>query len=112
MIAGMRFLVLLAALASPAAAEVIRSGEGSFVVEQRAEVAAPPARLWATLIEPARWWTPAHSFSGDAANLTIEPRAGGCFCERLPGGGSVEHARVIHAGPGFLLRRLCGVGLL
>src|SRR5690606_23227829 len=41
----------------------------------------------------------AHTFSGDAANMTIELRPGGCFCEALPDGGGVEHGRVLLAWP-------------
>jgi uncharacterized protein YndB with AHSA1/START domain len=52
----------------------------------------------------AGWWDPKHTWSGSAKNLKLEPRAGGCFCEKLPDGGSVQHARVIFAQPGKLLR--------
>src|SRR3546814_9802807 len=37
------------------------------------------------LSQPGRWWNGAHSYSGSAANLRLEPVAGGCFCEALPG---------------------------
>jgi hypothetical protein len=32
------------------------------------------------------------------------PRAGGCWCESLPDGGSVEHLHVIYVAPGKVLR--------
>lgn len=32
--------------------------------------------------------------------MTLDPRPGGCFRERLPGGGGVEHLRVVSAAPG------------
>ena len=51
-----------------------------------------------------RWWDPAHTWSGSARNLKLEPKAGGCFCEKLADGGSVQHGRVIFAQPGKLLR--------
>jgi hypothetical protein len=35
---------------------------------------------------------------------TLNARAGGCFCERLSSGGSVQHGRVLYADPGKLLR--------
>ena len=31
-------------------------------------------------------------------------RAGGCWCESLPDGGSVEHLRVVYVAPGKALR--------
>jgi hypothetical protein len=53
-----------------------------------------------------------HSYSGEAANLTLDARAGGCFCEKLSDGGSVEHMRVVFAQPGALLRLQGGLGPL
>ena len=61
-----------------------------FSIRHVVEVAAPPARVWDALIQPGRWWDPAHTWSGEARNLRIEPRPGGCFCEDLPDGG-VRH---------------------
>jgi uncharacterized protein YndB with AHSA1/START domain len=55
------------------------------------------------MTELPRWWSPAHTWSGDAANLRLEPRAGGCWCETWGEGNSVQHARVLSAMPGRLL---------
>jgi hypothetical protein len=41
---------------------------------------------------------------GNAANLSLEARAGGCWCETLPEGGSVEHMHVVYLVPGNTLR--------
>jgi hypothetical protein len=46
------------------------------------------------------WWNSMHTFSGGAHNLSIEDKAMGCFCEKLPGGGSVRHMVVVYADPG------------
>lgn len=59
-----------------------------------------------------RWWDPAHTYSGDAANLTLQASAGGCFCETLPGGGSVQHLEVAYVQPGAAIRLLGGLGPL
>jgi hypothetical protein len=64
------------------------------------------------MVKPARWWNSQHSWSGNAANLTLDPRAGGCFCEALPSGGSVEHMRMIYADRGKLLRMTGALGPL
>ncbi|MFS0737371.1 SRPBCC family protein [Sphingomonas sp. 1P06PA] len=96
----------------PVAAKVASVGEAGMVVENEAFVAAPPAAVWAVLIEPKRWWQAAHSWSGKAENFSLDLRAGGCFCESLPGGGSVEHLRVVYADPGKLLRLTGGLGPL
>lgn len=75
------------------------------------DIAAPPARVYSLLGEPARWWSPAHTWSGDAGNLKMEPRAGGCFCERWKGN-EVEHGRVINATQDALLRLQAPLGPL
>ncbi len=60
----------------------------------------------------AEWWDPAHTFSHDARNLSIDPKPGGCFCERLPDGGGVQHMTVVYASPGKLLRLTGAIGPL
>lgn len=49
------------------------------------------------------WWDASHTFSGDAHNLTIEEKPGGCFCEKLPNGGGVRHMEVVNVTPGKTL---------
>jgi len=106
-----RAFLLFALLAAPAGAEVVTSDAG-FVITNQATAAAPPAQVWAALIAPARYWNPAHSYSGQAGALTLEARAGGCFCEALPEGGSVEHMRVVMVMPNRTLRLSGGLGPL
>lgn len=93
-------LCLLAA--APARAAVVEASPAGFVLEVTARVAAPPSTVWSALGEIGRWWSPEHTWSGDARHLSISLDAGGCFCERWEGG-SVEHARVIHASREKLL---------
>lgn len=96
-------VVSLALLGAPALAEVKASDDTGFDVGGSETVAASPQAVWAALVKPARWWDSTHTWSGKAANLSLTPQAGGCFCERLAGGGSVEHLRVIRAEPGRML---------
>ena len=77
------FVVLclaLASLAAPARAEVVEATQGSFLVRSEAIVAATPDRAWRMLTRPQLWWNGAHTYSGDARRLRLEPRAGGCWC--------------------------------
>lgn len=99
------------AFAGPAAAEVTISNTG-FAATNTATVTASPAEVWAVLVEPARYWNGDHSWSGDAANFSMEPRAGGCFCETLPDDGSVEHMRVVMVQPNQMLRLAGALGPL
>ncbi|HVJ02553.1 MAG TPA: SRPBCC domain-containing protein [Sphingomonas sp.] len=101
----------LAAAASPAAAEVTASSEAGFTSRHSIVIAAPPARVWDALVHPGRWWDKAHSYSGDAANLSIDARPGGCWCEKIAGGG-VEHMRVVYVAANETLRMRGGLGPL
>lgn len=85
-------------------AAVTEVATNGFTITLEQEIAAPADKVYAALIEPSRWWSSDHTFSGSAANLTLEPRAGGCFCEKLPAGGSVQHLAILYVVPGKLLR--------
>jgi len=110
-----------ALLASPAHADVVAKSELGFVSRNVVEVAAKPDAVWAILVAPSRWWNSEHTYSGNSANLTLDPQAGGCFCEKLPApagapvwqrAGSVEHMRVINVEPGRALRMTGALGPL
>ena len=63
-----------------------------FAVPFLAAAAAAPA--FAEVVHPERWWSDAHTWSGSAANLSLDARAGGCWCERWATG-EAEHGVVI-----------------
>ena len=92
------------ALSGAAAAEVVDSQPGGFTIRETDSIAAPPSKVWATLIQPAAWWPPDHTYSHDARNLTLDPRAGGAWIEALPGGGGVRHMAVVYIDPPRALR--------
>ena len=89
-------LIALALLAAPASAKIVAADSHGFALHQSVEVAVPPARAWAALVRVQDWWSKDHTYSGKAERLSLDPRPGGCFCERLDGGGGggVEHMRV------------------
>ncbi len=94
----MRFVVAAFAFLSVftpllAQAEVASATPGSFVIRTEADVAAPVDRAFTAITHVERWWASSHTYSGSARNLRLEPRAGGCWCERWSGG-SVEHMQV------------------
>jgi uncharacterized protein YndB with AHSA1/START domain len=94
--------------AVPASAKVVDQSAIGFTVAHTAQVAATPEDVWKMLRMPQKWWSKAHSWSGDAANFWLDSQAGGCFCEKLPdtgkGLGSVQHARILFAKPNEILR--------
>ncbi len=96
--------VLATALVSTASAEVQETSEAGFRTRSVVLVSARPTLAWRALVRMGSWWDPAHTWSGSSRNLRLSPRAGGCFCEALAAGGSVEHARVVFAQPRQTLR--------
>jgi uncharacterized protein YndB with AHSA1/START domain len=88
-------IVVALALTTAAHAEVTDRSPAGFELRHEATIAAAPEQVYATLLTPARWWNGSHTYSGDAANLSIDVAAG-CFCERLPKG-IVRHMTVIYS---------------
>jgi uncharacterized protein YndB with AHSA1/START domain len=107
----MSIALLSMALPSTAHAEVTDVAPGGFTVKHTVTVAVPAAKAWAALIQPRGWWDKAHTWSGDAANLSLDATAGGCFCEKLAGGG-VRHLSVVYVERNKLLRLTGGLGPL
>ena len=93
-------LIGLSLLASPAAAEVVSAGPNGFHVRQSVQIVVPPDTAYAGFGRVGSWWNKDHTYSGDSANLTMALTPGGCFCERLPNGGGIEHMRVSYLDPG------------
>lgn len=113
--------VLAMTVGAPAAAEVAEKSADHFVTRDTATVKATPKAAWLALIEPGTWWDDDHTWSGSAANLTLVPQGGGCFCERLPEkdstadtglSGSAQHMTVVMAEPMKVLRMRGALGPL
>jgi hypothetical protein len=99
------FIAFLLLTASPLRAEVTESGEHGFTVSHSITTGAEPFVVYRTMTSHIdQWWSADHSWSGDAGNLYMEVEQGGCFCERLPESGRVEHLRIIYFSPGKELR--------
>ena len=108
------------AFAVTAEAKVQEASERGIVLRYVAHVPVGPEEAWSVLVKPALWWDSEHTYSGDSANLTLDVRPGGCFCEVLPaangakGGlrGGVEHMRAIYVDKGRALRLSGALGPL
>ena len=96
-------LTIAACLTEPACAAVSNSAANGFSVVEKLHIAAAPEKIYAELIMPSHWWSSQHTFSKSAGNLTLDAKAGGCWCETLPDGGSVQHLAVVFADPGKTL---------
>lgn len=84
-------------------ADVVRSGADHYVLRQVARSDLSPDAVWARLIDPSQWWADDHTFSGDAANVSLDLQAGGLWREDWDGG-SVAHGRVLLVTPNTKLR--------
>lgn len=100
------------AAAGPAHADVVDKSPAGFTLKTSVSVAAPAERTFRALVDIGAWWSSDHTYSGDAKNLSIAAQPGGCFCEKLPNGGGVEHGRVVQVQPGTLLRLDAALGPL
>jgi hypothetical protein len=91
--------------ASPLLAEVTHSDEHGFAVSHSIVTGAEAFVIYRTMTSHIdQWWSADHSWTGDAANLYMDVETGGCFCERLPDNGRVEHLRIIYFSAGKELR--------
>jgi uncharacterized protein YndB with AHSA1/START domain len=99
---GTLALVMLSGTPAQSAPQVMPTG---FLVKLEVSVNAPAAKVYDALVgQVGSWWSPEHTYSHDAKNLSIDARPGGCFCEKLPNGGGVEHLRVVYVAPREVLR--------
>lgn len=99
-------------LAGAARAEVKDSTPSGFTLENKRVVPVAPEAAFKALVEDVdQWWPKDHSWWGDKARFSIDPRAGGCFCER---GGKNEalHMLVTFVDPPNTLRMTGGLGPL
>jgi uncharacterized protein YndB with AHSA1/START domain len=92
---------IMAAGMMPAQAAVADSSANGFTDKIELTIQGSPQDVYRRVVQNVGdWWNSMHTFSGDAHNLSIDDKAMGCFCEQLPGGGSVRHMQVVYAEPG------------
>lgn len=94
-------------------AAVTDSSAAGFTVKITVNIQSTPDDVYRRLVHNVGdWWDSAHTLSGDAHALTIDNRAPGCFCERLPNLGTARHMEVVTAAPGEKLVMLGALGPL
>ena len=87
-------------VASAAPAEVVSADPHGLVIRHSVTLVVPTKIAFRAFGNLPKWWNAKHSYSGDAANLSLALTPGGCLCERLPDGGGIEHLRVTSVEPG------------
>jgi uncharacterized protein YndB with AHSA1/START domain len=107
------FTAALMCFVTTAYAEIADMSSSGFLTKHEVTVNATPANAYKAFVdEVGGWWNPAHTYSNDARNLSIDARPGGCFCEKLPNGGGVQHMSVVYASPGQVVRMMGALGPL
>lgn len=89
----------LSLIATAAPAEVIEKDADHFVLRYSVALETTPEDIYAAVGKVGQWWDSAHTYSGDARNLTLPLEFGACFCEALKDGAPFEHGRVVQADP-------------
>lgn len=94
-------------------ADVLDAAPGGFTISHQVEISAARIDVYnAAVNHIGDWWSDDHTLSGDAGNMTIEPRVQGCFCEKLGEAGGVVHLTVTFVNPGIIIRLTGGLGPL
>jgi uncharacterized protein YndB with AHSA1/START domain len=96
----MKYIIALVLLTAPiASAEVLESSPNSLRIRHKITTTAKVDKAWSAFLDIGKWWSGIHTFSGSAANLRLDARPGGCWCETMPKGGFVQHMSVIAVMP-------------
>ena len=104
--------VALASMYHPADATVKDATASGFTVENTELVQVDADAAWKALVHDVdRWWPKDHSWWGTESKLSIDARAGGCFCE-IAGARQARHMAVVFVDPGKTLRMTGGLGPL
>jgi len=93
-------IVLSLTMASPARAEVLSADEHGMEIQHVVNLVIPQPGAYNAFGQVGRWWNKEHTYSGDSSRMSLQMRAGGCWCETLDNGGGVEHMHVAFVQPG------------
>ena len=105
------FCVATIVLPAVVRAETIEASPAGFLVSLQQEIHAKPGEVYEDIAKVDKWWNKAHTWSGDAANLSLALTPGGCFCERWEGGAAV-HGQVIMLRKDTVVRLQSSLGPL
>lgn len=76
-------LIVTCLMASTARAEIIQSSDKGFIIAHKVTVKTATTETFEVMTSRVgQWWSPDHTFSGDAGNMRIDKE---CFCERWDG---------------------------
>ena len=92
----------------PGSADVVSKEAGGFQLSFRENTTVGRREVYEILVSRfSQWWDPAHTYSGNSRNLSIDLQKS-CILENLPGGGFVRHMEVVYYDPRQAILRLTG----
>jgi len=92
-------------------AQVVSSNSNGFTIQIERSVNVDAISAYKKFLDVGSWWDPDHTYFGDSKNLSIDPVAGGCFCE-VDGEKQVLHMTVSYVEPNREIRMIGGLGPL
>jgi hypothetical protein len=97
----------------PSGAEVVDAEASGFTTRHSITISRSRPEVYrASVGKIGSWWSDDHTVSGRAANMYLEARPLGCFCEKLGEDGGVVHMTVTFVNPTVMLRLSGGLGPL
>lgn len=95
-------LVVLMATATARAEVVARSADG-FILRFAVPLETTAEDVATSIAAVPAWWDPAHTYTGDASNLSLAFEPGGCWCETMADGAEFRHAEIVSITPDRVL---------
>jgi uncharacterized protein YndB with AHSA1/START domain len=83
-----------------------------FEISDSTSIQAPAPKVFRALSQIGRWWNSEHTVSGNARNLSMDLKVGGCFCEMTATGRRRLHMVVVDVDPDKTIRLRGALGPL
>jgi uncharacterized protein YndB with AHSA1/START domain len=107
----MKTLILLFLFPLSVLAEVVDSSANGFTISIEREVKVNQQAAYQQFTNIEQWWIADHTYFGKSENLSLDLKAGGCFCE-IEGDKQVLHMTISFVDPGNEVRMIGGLGPL
>lgn len=107
----MKTLILMFLFPLSALAEVEYSSDIGFSINIERQVKVNQQTAYQQFKRIGEWWIADHTYYGKSENLSLDLKAGGCFCE-IEGGKQVLHMTVSFVNPGTEVKMIGGLGPL
>jgi uncharacterized protein YndB with AHSA1/START domain len=105
------FLTITMLISFNLSAEVSSSDNHGFVIKIERVVDVDQQTAYQQFLNVGQWWNDEHTWFGKASDMSIDAKAGGCFCEKQ-GNKEAVHMMVSYVEPNKEIRMTGGLGPL